>query len=166
MKTIKVEKLTQEAFAPFGAFANLVNPDADKIGQEPVEFYRDMVQLHVSPEAMLSYSTTRCVPRPFIIDTLEFHSGCWEANLPLDNDIILQVAPASGKNDPLPLDKMRAFLIPQGTLFTIKAGIWHWGPFAMNGRVANVMVNLPERTYVNDCTVVELAEEDRIEITF
>ena len=166
MRTIKVEELTQEAFAPFGAFAQMVNPVADKIGKEPVEFYRDMVQLHVSPESMLSYSTTRCVPRPFIIDTLEFHSHCWEANLPLDNDIILQVAPATAKGEPVPLDKMRAFLIPQGTLFTIKAGVWHWGPFAMHDKVANVLVNLPERTYFNDCTVVELPEEDRIQITF
>lgn len=166
MRQIKVEKLTHEAFAPFGNFANLINPSADKLGEEPVEFFRDMLQLHVSPEHMISYSTTRCVPRPFIIDTLEYHSHCWEANVPLDNPIILQVAPATNVNDPLPLDKMRAFYIPVGTVVSIKAGVWHWGPFALDNKVSNVLVNLPERTYANDCIVRTLDDSEKIEITF
>ena len=55
--------------------------------------------------------------------------------LPLDNDILLQVAPATGNNDPLPLDKMRVFFVPKGTAITIKPGVWHWGPFTPNDLV-------------------------------
>jgi ureidoglycolate lyase len=34
----------------------------------------------------------------------------------------------------------------------------------VNDKPANVLIVLPERTYANDCAVVELAEADRIKI--
>lgn len=166
MKRIEVEKLTHEAFSPFGNFANLINPSADKIGEEPVEFFPDMVQLHVAPGNMLGYSTTRCLPRPFVVDILEYHTNCWEAVMPLDNPIILQVAPAASNGGKIPLDKLRAFYVPVGTVVLIKAGVWHWGPFPVENKVSNVLINLPERTYANDCVVYNIEESDRIEIIY
>ena len=43
MKKVKVEELTLEAFLPFGSYANLIDPDAEKLGALPIEFFRDMV---------------------------------------------------------------------------------------------------------------------------
>jgi hypothetical protein len=37
----KIKELTLESFHKFGAFANMINPDAVKIGAKPVEFFRD-----------------------------------------------------------------------------------------------------------------------------
>lgn len=164
MRQVKVEPLTHEAFAPFGTFANLINPKADKLGATPVEFYRDMVQIDVAPTNMFSYSTCRVEKRALVIDILEYHSACAEGILPLDNDILVQVAPATGNNDPLPLDKMRVFYVPKGTIVTIKPGVWHWGPFTPNELAANILINLPERTYANDCIVKELSAEECIEV--
>ncbi len=165
MNKVNVEKLTHEAFAPFGTFANLINPKADKLGAPPVEFYRDMVQIDVPPTNLFSYSTCRVEKRDFVIDILEYHSACSEGILPLDNDILVQVAPATANNDPLPLDKVRVFYVPKGTVLTIKPGVWHWGPFTVNENPANILINLPERTYANDCIVRELSAEESIEIT-
>ncbi len=164
MRKVKIEPLLPEAFAPFGTFANLINPKADKLGDKPVEFFRDMVQLDVNPLNMLSYSTCRVEPRELVIDILEYHSSCSEGILPLDNDILVQVAPATHPKDPLPLGKVRVFYVPKGTILTIKPGVWHWGPFTTNDKPANILINLPERTYANDCTVVELEENDCIGI--
>ncbi len=164
MRTIKVEQLTLEAYKPFGTYANLINPTDEKLGSKPVEFFRDQLQIDVNSNNMFSYSCCRVEKRPMIIDILEYHSKCGEVVLPLDNDILLQVAPATGNNDPLPLDKMRVFFVPKGTAITIKPGVWHWGPFTPNDQPANILINLPERTYANDCIVVNLEEKDFITI--
>lgn len=164
VREVKVEKLTLEAYKPFGTFSNLINPSDDKLGAPPVEFFRDQLQIDVTPNQNWSYSCCRVEKRPLIIDILEYHSSCGEVVLPLDNDILLQVAPATASKDDIPLDKMRVFYVPQGTAITIKPGVWHWGPFTPNEKPANVLINLPERTYANDCIVVNLEEKDFISI--
>jgi len=163
-RVIKVEKLTLEAYKPFGTFSNLINPSDEKLGTPPVEFFRDQLQIDVNSNNNWSYSCCRVEKRPLVIDILEYHSSCGEVVLPLDNDILLQVAPASVNGEPLPLDKMRVFYVPHGTAITIKPGVWHWGPFTYNNTPANILINLPERTYANDCIVVNLEKEDFIKI--
>lgn len=162
IRKVKVEKLTLEAYKQFGTFSNLINPNDEKLGAPPVEFFRDQLQIQVTPNQNWSYSCCRVEKRPLIIDVLEYHSSCGEVVIPLDNDILLQVAPATAIGDSLPLDKMRVFYIPHGTAITINPGVWHWGPFTVNEKPANILINLPERTYANDCTVVNLNEKDFI----
>jgi ureidoglycolate hydrolase len=164
IREVKVEKLTLEAYKPFGTFSNLINPDAPKLGAAPVEFFRDQLQIGVSSNQNWSYSCCRVEKRPFIIDTLEFHSSCGEVVLPLDNDILLQVGPATDSKENVPLENMKVFYVPKGTAITINPGVWHWAPFTLNAAAANILINLPERTYANDCIVVNLEEKDFIEI--
>jgi ureidoglycolate lyase len=162
--SVKVEKLSLESFAPFGTFANLIHPEAEKLGEKPVEFFRDMVQLNTSSNNLLSYSICRVETRPLIIDVLEYHTACSEGILPLDNDILVQVAPASHPDNELPLDKVKVFFVPKGTVVIIKPGVWHWGPFTVNENPANILINLPERTYANDCEVHHLDPQNHINI--
>ncbi|MFA6404073.1 MAG: ureidoglycolate lyase [Salinivirgaceae bacterium] len=164
MRTVKIEQLSLEAYKPFGTYANLINPTDEKLGAPPVEFFRDQLQIDVNPINSWSYSCCRVEKRELVIDILEYHSACGEVVLPLDNDILLQVAPASGNGDAIPLDKMRVFYVPKGTAITIKPGVWHWGPFTTNAQPANILINLPERTYANDCMVVKLEAKDCIKI--
>ncbi|WP_075603715.1 ureidoglycolate lyase [Saccharicrinis aurantiacus] len=164
MREVKVEQLTLEAYKPFGTYANLINPTDEKLGAAPVEFFRDQLQIEVDGNNSWSYSCCRVQKRENVIDILEFHTGCGEVVLPLDQDILLQVAPATASENDIPLDKMRVFYVPKGTAITIKAGVWHWGPFATEDTPANILINLPERTYANDCVVKELAKEDHIKI--
>ncbi len=42
MKKVKVKELTREDFNAYGTFAQLINPNAVKIGDEPVEFFREI----------------------------------------------------------------------------------------------------------------------------
>ena len=70
-------------------------------------------------------------------------------------------APASSNSD-LDLNTVHVFYVPRGTFVALRPGVWHHAPFVVNNPVVHVLIVLPERTYANDCTVVELAVADGI----
>lgn len=154
MNTVKAEPLSLAAFAPFGFYAELLAPAAEKFGAPPIEFFRDLVQQHLGGAHLVSFSVCRVAPRPPVIDVSECHSMTGETLLPLDSDVLIHVAPASADGRP-PLARLRVFRVPRGTLVTLRPGVWHHAPFAL-GAPATVLVALPERTYANDCRVVSL----------
>jgi ureidoglycolate lyase len=163
MPSVKVKELTLENFNKFGSFVNMLNPDAVKIGAAPVEFFRDMIGLNLGQNTMVSFSTCRVTKRPSIVTELEYHTYCQEGNLPLDGDVLLTVAPATANGD-LPWDRIEVFHVPKGTIVTLKAGVWHCGPYAYQTEVANVLIVLPERVYANDCRVVSIPANQQSEI--
>jgi ureidoglycolate lyase len=164
MRTVKIEALSLEKFLAFGSYSSHLNPTGEKIGATPIEFFRDMVQQDLGKTSTASFSTCRVENRKWVIDVCEYHSGCAETLLPLDNDVLIHVAPATPDGERVPLDKIRVFRIPRGTLVVLRPGVWHHAPFTIDGKPANVLVVLPERTYANDCVVVELSAEEQVEI--
>lgn len=163
MRKVNVKSVTLESFQPYGSFAQMINPDAPKIGAEPIEFYRDMVQVDLGRSGTASFSTCRVMKRPAVVDTTEYHSSCGEGILPLDGDVMIHVAPATPDGE-APLDAIEVFLIPKGMMVSLRPGVWHHAPFAFDGDCANVLVVLPERTYANDCKVHNIPKENRTEI--
>jgi len=163
-RTIKVKKLTAEAFARYGSFGNILGETGDKLGQPPVEFYRDMVQQDLGGAGIASFSVCRVEERDMVVDVSEVHTFAGEGILPLDGDILIHVAPASPPGESIPLDKVRVFRVPQGTMVTLRPGTWHHAPITPNDQPVNTLIVLPERTYANDCEVVEIAEADQIQI--
>ena len=93
---------------------------------------------------------------------MEYHTTSPELILPLNDDMIIHVAPASG-GTPVP-EWTKAFVVPKGTLVKINTAVWHLAPLPVSEDVLHAMIILPECTYVNDCTVVELNEEQQFEI--
>lgn len=164
MRTTKVKELTHESFLPYGTYGNLVDPASEKLGAKPVEFFRDIVQQDFAPANAASYSTCRVEKREPIIDVTEYHTRTAEGILPLDNDALIHVAPATASGEPAPLDKIEVFRVPKGTMVVLRPGVWHHAPFTVNDEPANVLIVLPERTYANDCEVVPLEGEDRIRV--
>jgi ureidoglycolate lyase len=162
MHRIHIEPLTAESFMPFGTFASLVSPRGPRIGEAPIEFFRDTLQHSLSIATAVSFSTCRVQPRPLIVDVLEYHSYTGEAMLALDNDMIVQTGPATRLDDPVPVDDLRAFNVPRGTMVTLRPGVWHHAPFTPNKSPLHVLVSLPERAYANDCVVVELTRSQRV----
>ncbi|MBN1675881.1 MAG: ureidoglycolate lyase [Kiritimatiellae bacterium] len=163
MRTVQVEELSADAFLPFGFYARLIDPAAEKIGAPPIDFYRDMVQQDLGGASAVSYSTCRVEKREPVIDVTEYHTATGEGILPLDNDALIHVGPASPGDVP-PLNRFRVFRVPKGTMAVLRPGVWHHAPFTVNDEPANVLIALPERTYANDCRVVELAGDDRIRV--
>ena len=164
MPKVRIEELTRDAFAPFGTFANMLNPDTEAIGESPSKFHRDMVLLPtMHPQSLTAFSTCRVEKRPLVVDVTEYHSYTAEGNLPLDADALIHVGPATA-NGIVPWDKIRIFRVPRGTFVTTYPGVWHHAPFAHGADVLNMLIVLPERTYANDCVVVEATEAQKVYI--
>lgn len=164
MRKVKAQELSVEAFLPFGSYANLIDPDAEKIGLAPIEFFRDMVVQDLGGATLASFSTCRVEKRNPVIDVTEYHSSCGEGMLPLDNDVLIHVGPASPPDGAVPLKKIKVFKVPRGTMVVVRPGVWHHAPFVVDAEAANVLIVLPERTYANDCKVVELSEANYISV--
>ena len=164
MRTTKIRELSVEEFQPYGTYATLIDPSSEKIGSPPIEFFRDMVQQDLGGASAVSFSACRIEKRDMVVDVVEYHTAAAEGMLPIDNDILIHVAPATPPDDGVPLDKIVVYRVPQGTMVVLRPGVWHHGPFTVNDQVASVLIVLPERTYANDCEVFELKGEDRIQI--
>jgi len=76
--------------------------------------------------------------------------------------MILHVAPASAGTPVTHLAK--ASLVPKHTLIKMNAAIWHLAPLPAKKDQLTAMIILPECTYANDCTVVDLKEDQQFEI--
>ena len=161
MQTIQVRPITNESFAPFGQFYHITKPKGYPLSGEIHRFYPD--RLTASSAHNVGYSPLVVQkPERMIITAVEYHTTTWEMILPLDDDMILHVAPASG-GTPVP-ELTQAFLVPAHTLVKINAAIWHLAPLPATKQTLTAMIILPECTYANDCTVVNLSEDQWFEI--
>ncbi len=158
MRNIKTEALTKEAFAPFGEYYKMDAPEGYPLCGEIHKFFPDRLTTYSSGK--LSFSPI-LVKRPdeMKITAVEYHTTTAELILPLNDDMILHVAPPSA-GKPLP-EYTKAFLVPKNTLIKMNACVWHLAPLPANSAELCAMIILPECTYMNDCTVVDLKEEEQ-----
>jgi ureidoglycolate lyase len=165
MMDIELCRLTETSFRTVGTYHDLLRPEWEKISDgKAVAFFRDILSLRLGTDTVASFSLCQALPREPLIDAVEYHTSTEEAILPLDADIAMALAPATPAGS-VPLDKMKAFRIPRGTMVILKAGAWHSGPCVLGGGAVHILVALPERTYANDCVVRELAAAERLRIT-
>jgi len=160
----QVRELTMEGFAPYGTYSKMINPNSEKIGSEPVEFFRDMCRLNLGGAGIASFSVCRVLKRQFVVDIAEYHSFTGEGILPLDGDTLIHVGAATPENGEVPSEKFEIFRVPAGTFVSLNPGVWHHAPFAYGCDKVNVLIVLPERTYANDCEVYNITEEKQIKI--
>ena len=161
MRTVKVEALTHEAFAPFGQFYTMDAPQGYALCGEIHQFFPD--RMAADCQHRVGYSPILVnKPEKMIVTQQEYHTTTWEMILPMNDDMILHVAPASAG---APVGHLsRAFLVPKHTLVKMNAAIWHLAPLPANVEQLAAMIILPECTYANDCTVVDLPEDQFFEI--
>ncbi len=158
MKTIKAKPITVENFHAYGEFVDLMNPE----GYALDDFYRDKLLMHTSGNMQMAFSPLIVrKSEKMIVTKAEYHNLTQEAVLCLDDDVVLHVAPA-GK-EPVP-ELTEAFIVPKGTMVRIHTGVWHLSAMPLNLDIAHVLIVLPERTYFNDCIVVDYPEDRQVEI--
>lgn len=159
MREVKVQALSRDAFHPYGSYTQLIMPHDSNKGA--VAFTPDLLGLDLARFTKASFSICRAAMRDFVIEVGEYHSYTAEGIIPLDGDILLHVgAPTFG---PQPWDKYEVFRVPQGYMVSLRAGVWHHAPFAIDKTVSTIIV-LPERTYANDCIVDRLDEDKKSRI--
>lgn len=168
MREIRYRALSAEAFSRYGAFADMLDPEANRpssmrIGAPPIEFFRDMLQTGLGSDSVASFGVCRVTRRAFVIDASEYHDTSCEAMMPIDGDVLMHVAPAVPEGR-FPVELAEVFLVPRGTMVATRPGVWHHGPFAFGQERVSCLVTLPERLYARDCTSVELRPEERLSI--
>ena len=158
MKQIKAKPITAENFKEFASFTDLLNPEGYSLG----DFYQDRLKMHSSGNMQITFSPLLVhKPEKMVVTSAEYHNYTQEGVLCLDDDVIVHVAPA-GK-DPVP-ELTEAFLVPRGTMVVLNTGAWHLSAIPVNKELAHVLIVLPERTYFNDCVVVDYPEDKWVEI--
>jgi ureidoglycolate lyase len=168
MRELRYQRLDPAAFARYGSYADMVEPDSGgrgtpRLGAPPIEFFRDLVQSGIGGDTTVSFGVCRVMRRPPVIDASEYHDGSCEAIMPIDGDVLVHVAPAV-PGDRFPAEQAEVFLVPKGTMVVLRPGVWHHGPFALRSERVSCLVALPERLYARDCHGVTVPEEDRIRV--
>lgn len=86
-----------------------------------------------------------------LVTVVEYHDYTPESMIPLDDDVILHVAPASKGLVP---EQTKVFIVPKGTRTKINAGVWYMGMLPVYNDEEHILIVLPDRIYNNDCKVV------------
>ena len=158
MRIIKAKPITKENFSLYGTFSNMIEPAGNHLGT----FYFDRVLFHVSGKMPFAFSAlVSNKPEQMVITAAEYHNKTAEGVLPLDDDVVIHVAPPSKETVP---ELTEAFIVPKGTFVMLNTGVWHMAALPIHNDKVHVLITLPERTYFNDCTVVEYGPEDQFEI--
>ena len=165
MKDMRLCELSDASFRTVGTCHDMLHPEWEKIGDgKTVDFYRDVLPLRLGQDTVASFSLCQSFPREPLVDAVEYHTSTEEAILPLDADIVMVFGPATAGAS-VPLEKLRAYRIPRGTMVILKAGSWHSGPHVMGSAAVHILVALPDRTYVKDCIVRQLGGAERMRMT-
>lgn len=161
MRIVKAEAITNENFAPFGQFYTMDDPKGYALCGELHRFFPD--RMVADSNHRVGYSPILVKkPEKMIITQQEYHTTTWEMILPMNDDMILHCAPASA-GTPVG-DLAKAFIVPKNTLVKMNAAIWHLAPLPATKDELAAMIILPECTYANDCTVVDLPEDQIFQI--
>lgn len=161
MRTVNAKKLTLEDYHSYGEFANLTDPKGEYIGESPVRFYRDMVSAWTG-NVQTAFSIVQVDRMKMIPSEAEQHEKGTEVLIPMEDDVVIFVAPATNKE--YPYGREEAFIIPKGYMVTIKPGVWHKAPYPLNREKASTLVILPEREYAVDCINVSIENDQQFEI--
>jgi ureidoglycolate lyase len=129
---IKVEKLTAEAFAPFG---QLLSPE----GRErlPINTYGDKLSLYregFESDQPIEWFIVLGAVRDYSALFLERHKQLTQAFIPMNGDGFVTVVarPNSREVDGMiALDEIRAFHVPGNAAIQIHRGTWHENPFPL-----------------------------------
>lgn len=156
-RKLELCELSYETFKTFGEFVNLIDAENSSY-HAGWGFYPDMIKINMNSQEV-SCSINIVEGKSDKITRVEYHNHTQEGILPLDKDILIIAGPAHWENK---IDDIKLFKVPKGTLVTLNKGVLHGAPMSFDGTKANVLIMLPERTYANDCVLIDLQEEDQL----
>ena len=95
MHTIKAEPISREAYAPFGVYYDYLNPEGYALEGEIHKFYPDRISESCTTRVGYSPIAVRKEEK-IVIKSVEYHTTSPEMILPLNDEMSIHVAPASG----------------------------------------------------------------------
>ncbi|HIX30543.1 MAG TPA: ureidoglycolate lyase [Firmicutes bacterium] len=131
MKTIKVQKLTKEAFAPYG---EVLTTEGREAGGNPAthQWYPQAVII----DAPTSINLMRVLQHDFVLKDFEAHDHTTENLIAMDGDLIVGMAAAGDLKE----ENVTAFYIPCGLGISLKPSVWHAVPMAVGKDVMSVCI--------------------------
>lgn len=149
MKTIKVKKLTKEAFAPYGEVLTIEGREAG--GNPASHLWYPQVVVIDNPT---SINLMKVIPHEFVLKDFEAHDHTTENLLAMDGDLIVGMAPAGD----LKAENVEAFYISAGFGISLKPSVWHAVPFAVGKEVMSACI-FKNNTSHDDIYFASIPEE-------
>ncbi|ECK8875229.1 DUF4867 family protein [Salmonella enterica subsp. enterica] len=158
---IKAQSLTDESFSHFGNFYNFDDRQGCSLQGDGFHFFPD--KIIAASANRIGFSLLTVERRvPCLIKAVEFHKTTWEILMPLNDDAVIHVSPPSAGS--VKTGDTQAFIVPARTLVRINSGVWHLAPLPVNKEELQVLIILPEATYIHDCFVKVLQKSQQFEI--
>ena len=126
MRNIKVQKLTQEAFAPFGKVLTIEGLEPG--GNPASHLWYPQVSV---VDRDTSINLMEIVPREFVCQQFEAHDHTPENLIPMTGGMIITAIPKGE----VTADRVAAFYIPQRQGVCFDPGVWHFVPYPIGGPV-------------------------------
>ena len=139
MNTLRIERLTREAFAPFGDVIELDGARHYPINEGTTERFHDLARVDVNTQGGRPLiSVFRAQPRAWPIDIamMERHPLGSQAFVPLSDAPYLVVVAPAGELDPT---KLRAFSTHGWQGVNYAKGVWHHPLLALE-RVSDFLI--------------------------
>jgi ureidoglycolate lyase len=156
MKKVKVEKLTDAAFAPFGSI--LTTEGRKFVGPEGMfQWYEK--QSCVEGAESVSVNLLTAIERDFVCQKFEAHTRTTETLLPLTGGMIVAGIPAGD----VTCERLRAFYVPVGKGVSWAVGAWHFAPYSIGGD-ATCAIIFRHGTGGDDVVFADLPEEMGFEL--
>ena len=161
---LQAQPLSAEAFAPFGEI--VAQPkDAPIASLAELDYWADVAALpDLGGPLGVGYAALKVCP--MVQKSVERHMQTFEVLLPVGGDIVVVVGPADYPSEPgrLPApESFQAFRVPEGQAVILKAGVWHYAPFAVGGPMS-LFVIYKAGTAQNDVTLVGLTPDRVMEV--
>lgn len=157
---IKVEPLTDQAFAPFGSCFNIYDIDTDKAGE--FSYYPDLAAAYIGGGSLAGFAACGINKREMKTEVVEMHENTEEIEFIINGDNIVIAGERSGLAPDTA--KFKAFLVKAGTLIRFKRFVWHGVPYPLTDERTMVLTSLPPFTYTNDAVVVTLEDAFTIKL--
>ncbi len=156
MKKIKVEKLTDASFAPFGTV--ITTEGRSYVGPEGMfRWYEKQASVDGANEVSVNLLTA--LERDFVCRKFEAHALTTETILPLTGGLIVAGLPKGE----VTCERLRAFYVPVGMGVSWAAGVWHFAPYPISGD-ATCAIIFRHGTGGDDVVFAELPEEMGFEL--
>lgn len=151
MRKIKVEKLTERAFAPFGS---VLMTEGREFGGEEGMYKWYEKQASVEGAQSVSVNLLTAIEREFVCKKFEAHQRTTETILPLTGGLIVAGIPEGE----VVFERLRAFYVPVGMGVAWAPGVWHYAPYPIGGD-ATCAIIFRHGTGADDAAFAELPEE-------
>ena len=139
MRTIQVQPLQHDTFAPYGNIVDgIINQAAPTEDDERLlTWLKGAELLSFQGDGLAVYLVTK--HRKFIVDQMEVHRECAPLIVPVSGTAFIPVVTSKEDGDP-DMDHMAAFILEQGQAVVLHPGTWFVVPFPIGKRAKYIFV--------------------------